>query len=94
MTNVSIGSEVRRLAAVRKAQAATEAKAAANTPALQATPAPGWADVDLWLWQTCAEFGFYQTCEKGTRCFFTQGLADLPSEMDFCSSLFGIPQRL
>jgi len=91
MTNVRIGSEVHRLAAVRKAQAARDKRTTANTLALQATPAPGWAGANLWLWQTCTEFGFYQTCEKGTRCFFTQGLADLASEMDFCSSDFGIP---
>jgi len=95
MTNVSIGSEVQRLAAVRKVQIATGIKAIANALTLQATPAPGWADgIDLWPWQTCTEFGFYQTCENGTQCFYTQGLADLDSEMNFCSSIFGIPREI
>jgi hypothetical protein len=28
---------------------------------------------DFWGYQTCTEFAFYQTCEKGSACFFTQG---------------------
>ena len=27
---------------------------------------------DYWGYQTCTEFAFYQTCELGSRCFFTQ----------------------
>ena len=26
------------------------------------------SDVTSWPWQTCAEFGFYQTCEVGSQC--------------------------
>lgn len=45
---------------------------------------------DFWGYQTCTEFAFYQTCEVGTKCMFTQGLATLPSVMSFCESDFGI----
>ena len=24
------------------------------------------------IWQCCTEYGFYQTCEQGTDCFYTQ----------------------
>lgn len=29
---------------------------------------------DFWLYQTCTEFGFYQTCETNSSCMFVQGL--------------------
>jgi hypothetical protein len=45
---------------------------------------------DYWGYQTCNEFGFYQTCEVGTQCFFTQGLDLLPDQDSFCSSEFNI----
>jgi len=41
--------------------------------------------LDYWGYQTCSEFGFYQTCEKGSRCFFTQGLDLLPTQDAFCA---------
>jgi hypothetical protein len=25
----------------------------------------------VWTYQTCAQFGFYQTCDPGTSCVFT-----------------------
>ena len=34
-----------------------------------------------WVWQTCTEFGYYQTCEKDSLCPFGRGLH--PIEMDF-----------
>eukprot|EP00908_Phaeocystis_cordata_P002847 Transcript_13091.p1 GENE.Transcript_13091~~Transcript_13091.p1 ORF type:complete len:506 (-),score=202.27 Transcript_13091:1411-2928(-) len=46
--------------------------------------------LDYWGWQTCNEFGFYQTCEVGSGCFFTQGLVLLPDEMGFCQELYQI----
>jgi len=49
------------------------------------------AQLDYWGYQTCTEFGFYQTCEEGSGCFFTQGLATLESSDAFCES-FGISQ--
>ena len=48
------------------------------------------AQLDYWGWQTCTEFGFYQTCEVGSRCFFTQGLNLLPDDDGFCAADYGI----
>ena len=25
-----------------------------------------------WIWQTCTEFGFYSTCDPGSKCLFTK----------------------
>lgn len=52
-------------------------------------PTPN-AEVDYWGYQTCTEFGFYQTCNVGSQCFFTQGYVLLNSSMAFCTSEFGI----
>ncbi len=45
-------------------------------------------DNDRWCrgYQTCTEFGFYQTCEVGSKCFYTQGLDLLDVEDSFCLS--------
>ena len=55
---------------------------------LPAAPPP--APVRPHVAQTCNEFGFYQTCEVGSGCFFTQGLVLLPDEMGFCQELYQI----
>jgi len=59
---------------------------------LQAPAAEGHAYYDYWGYQTCTEFGFYQTCEVGSNCFFTQGLNVLSDDDSFCSS-FGITPK-
>ncbi|KAK7172248.1 hypothetical protein R3I93_004533 [Phoxinus phoxinus] len=43
-----------------------------------------------WLYQTCTEFGFYQTCED-THCLFSR-VSTLQSQTELCSRLFSIPQ--
>lgn len=91
MTNASIGDEVERLAYVRKMQNSVGEEQAFLAQSKNTKPAPGYDGDILWFWQTCTEFGFYQTCEKGSECFFTQGLADLDSQMGECNSQFGIP---
>ena len=45
---------------------------------------------NFWGWQTCTEFGFYQTCDVGSRCMYTQGLDLLVDEMSFCETDFKI----
>lgn len=46
-----------------------------------------------WYFQTCTEFGYYQTCEDPT-CPFSR-LLTLADQLDFCSQLFGVaPQRV
>lgn len=64
MTDLTLGDEVARLSKVRSAQSGGEDNVIADLP-------------DFWLWQTCTQFGFYQTCETNSSCFFTQGLMTL-----------------
>ena len=54
--------------------------------------------LDYWWYQTCTEFAFYQTCETGSKCMYSQGL-DVehpivsPSgeyQNDFCASEYNI----
>jgi pimeloyl-ACP methyl ester carboxylesterase len=48
-----------------------------------------------WLWQTCTEFGFYQTCEKGSDCPFAKGLHPLSQDLEICEKAFGVsPQQV
>ena len=44
----------------------------------------------FWFWQTCAEMGFYQTCDVGSKCMYTQGLNTLEDNMGPCTTMFGI----
>eukprot|EP00904_Undaria_pinnatifida_P007440 jgi/Undpi1/3826/HiC_scaffold_16.g07195.m1 len=44
-----------------------------------------------WLYQACTEFGYYETCEVGTRCPFVQGLHTLDVDLQLCQKAFGIP---
>eukprot|EP00933_Yihiella_yeosuensis_P007376 TRINITY_DN112381_c0_g1_i1.p1 TRINITY_DN112381_c0_g1~~TRINITY_DN112381_c0_g1_i1.p1 ORF type:complete len:570 (-),score=105.80 TRINITY_DN112381_c0_g1_i1:156-1865(-) len=39
---------------------------------------------DYWLYQTCKEFGFYQTCELGSECMFVRGIMNLSFFTDSC----------
>jgi hypothetical protein len=50
----------------------------------------GWRS---WLWQTCTEFGFYQTCELGSQCPFAQGLHPLEQDFMICEIAFGVRSR-
>ncbi|XP_070685910.1 thymus-specific serine protease [Pempheris klunzingeri] len=44
-----------------------------------------------WTYQTCTEFGFYQTCEDAL-CPFS-GLVTLQTQTEVCSMVFGISQH-
>jgi len=107
MTNRTVGDEVARLAHIRTAQLSTAKLAEPLLPlpaglrgGNQATvvaekPAPGYdGGAQLWAWQTCTEFGFYQTCEEGSDCFYTQGLATLDEEMAFCTLSFNMSKQV
>eukprot|EP00939_MAST-03C_sp_MAST-3C-sp1_P000391 g391.t1 len=87
MLNTSIGDEPMRLAAVRKGQGMTTSSATADEEEEDDIP-------DFWGWQTCTEFGFYQTCDVGSQCFFTQGLDLLADEIEFCETEFSISADL
>ena len=46
----------------------------------------------LWFWQTCTEFGFYQTCEPGSGCPFTT--APFLSTLDVRPAINALPSRV
>ena len=43
-------------------------------------------------WQTCAEFGYYQTCEEGSRCPFARGYVQVSDEISTCATAFGLDE--
>ena len=43
-----------------------------------------------WLYQTCNEFGFYQTCEVGSSCPFSKGYHPLDQDLEMCATLFNV----
>mmetsp|Transcript_8248 Transcript_8248/g.18591 ORF Transcript_8248/g.18591 Transcript_8248/m.18591 type:complete len:596 (-) Transcript_8248:134-1921(-) len=43
-----------------------------------------------WLWQTCTEFGFYQTCHVNSTCPFGQGWHTLKEDYEICERAFGV----
>jgi thymus-specific serine protease len=43
-----------------------------------------------WYWQTCTEFGFFQTCEEGTQCPYAKGYHTLHADLQVCEYAFGI----
>lgn len=65
-----------------------------NTPGATGLAASGL----YWGWQTCNEFGFYQTCEVGSGCFYAQGYAGFTGAAGehrpngFCAAQFGISE--
>ncbi len=42
------------------------------------------------MYQTCTEWGFYQTCEKGTQCPYVQGLHKLNTDFDICKTAYNL----
>lgn len=103
MTNASLGDPLHRLAALRLAQDGDGSNMLSTCEMDWEMPGdvPTKYDentVDLyWGYQTCTEFGFYQTCEVGSDCFFSQGLVSFDNDNhhpnDFCSEVFNISTR-
>jgi hypothetical protein len=46
-----------------------------------------------WLWQTCTEFGFYQTCEESSLCPFARGYHTLDTDFEICEQAFGVSRE-
>ena len=46
-----------------------------------------------WLWQTCTEFGFYQTCEEGSDCPYGKGHHQLSMDLEICERAFGVAKN-
>lgn len=99
MTNKSLASsDVNRLAAFFKQMAGNEEGQCTTidyyadniAPLLNTTLEGGTARI--WTYQTCSEFGFYQTCDPATDCIFTSSphLNTLDSYYDQCEKAFGI----
>ncbi|XP_038049369.1 thymus-specific serine protease-like [Patiria miniata] len=42
-----------------------------------------------WLYQTCTEYGYYQTCDADTNCMFLD-LVDLDWWLQVCKDIFGV----
>jgi len=54
-----------------------------------ASPAARFEGIRSWLWQTCTEFGFYQTCESVEDCPFTP-VHVVSQDLQICEVAFGI----
>eukprot|EP01065_Artemidia_motanka_P029234 TRINITY_DN35382_c0_g1_i1.p1 TRINITY_DN35382_c0_g1~~TRINITY_DN35382_c0_g1_i1.p1 ORF type:complete len:493 (+),score=163.31 TRINITY_DN35382_c0_g1_i1:64-1542(+) len=44
-----------------------------------------------WYWQTCNEWGFFQSCEVGSTCPFAQGVSPATIVADACPKVFKVP---
>jgi serine protease 16 len=56
-----------------------------------ADPVRGQKDgLRSWLWQTCTEFGFYQTCEDNSTCPFGRGYHPIEQDLEMCEYAFGV----
>lgn len=77
-------------AAEARLSAAFDQAAASSS---SAEPAARLASSALsWSYQTCTEWGFYQTCERGSRCPFVQGYHNVTQALRMCQVLFQIDQ--
>ena len=47
-----------------------------------------------WLWQTCTEMGFYQTCEENSTCPYGKGYHTVDQDLEICERAFGIDAEL
>jgi len=84
------GDAVVEIDAVVEVDAIAKVDAVTEAPRAEVSVASPHLISDYWGYQTCTEFGFYQTCEVGTDCFFTQGLLVLPELDSFCEAYWGI----
>jgi len=79
MINESIGDEIARLVVLRSAGENSNDDDDADAKYLP----------DFWSYQTCTEFGFYQTCETNSSCMFTRGFNTLDRYTSYCQT-YGI----
>ncbi|KAL3779032.1 hypothetical protein HJC23_011471 [Cyclotella cryptica] len=54
------------------------------------TPTPENANDRSWMYQTCTEFGFYQTCQIDSQCPYGKGYHDVDRDLELCQKVFGI----
>jgi serine protease 16 len=88
LTDTTIGTPIERLATLSKAQ-----NPACKLPSYDAVvefySSPKNPDRS-WLYQTCTEWGFYQTCNTGSKCPYTQGLHTVDTDLDLCQKAFSV----
>mmetsp|Transcript_1516 Transcript_1516/g.2507 ORF Transcript_1516/g.2507 Transcript_1516/m.2507 type:complete len:493 (-) Transcript_1516:2380-3858(-) len=89
MTDESAGTPLERLAALSKVQHAGACVEPSYDAMIKFVSQPNNPE-RIWLYQTCTEWGFYQTCEVGTQCPYTQGLHNLDVDYDICLQAFGV----
>eukprot|EP00930_Biecheleria_cincta_P086071 TRINITY_DN75437_c0_g1_i1.p1 TRINITY_DN75437_c0_g1~~TRINITY_DN75437_c0_g1_i1.p1 ORF type:complete len:586 (+),score=58.09 TRINITY_DN75437_c0_g1_i1:33-1760(+) len=103
MTNRSRGDEVQRLLDLRTAQGISGIERRHHKAWRSLAPWPRHSQrsaklvlddksalPDFWEYQTCKEFGFYQTCEIGSACMFVRGIMNLSYYTERCMRLYGI----
>lgn len=89
MTDDSVGSPVERLASLSSALNGGSCVTASYDRMISLMSNHLNPD-RAWLYQTCSEWGFYQTCEVDSECPFSQGLHDLSVDYEICSAAFNI----
>jgi hypothetical protein len=89
MVDPTAGTPLDKLVTLSKAQQNGACVSANYQAELNLYSNPNLSD-RLWLYQTCTEWGFYQTCEIGTHCPYTQGLHTLSYDYELCQVAFGI----
>ncbi|XP_031554719.1 thymus-specific serine protease-like isoform X2 [Actinia tenebrosa] len=45
-----------------------------------------------WYFQTCTQFGYFQTCDPKTKCVFSKRV-NLLSDLDICQEVFGVKPK-
>lgn len=89
LTDESLGAPIDRLAEFAKKQ-----HLGSCIPVSYDLSQKGLANVRnperVWMYQTCTEWGFYQTCNEGSFCPYTQGLHDISYDYDMCANAFNV----
>lgn len=89
LTTTATGDSMSRLAQLSAAQSGGACSPVSYDTMIKAMVNPSNPERS-WLYQTCAEWGFYQTCPVGSRCPYTQGLHTLEADYDICLQAFNI----
>lgn len=99
MNNTSYGSALDSAVALFKAMenigacagsCAMNVSYAASLEELESTEAsPTGVGMRQWIFQTCTEFGYYQTCDANTACPFSTFM-NLQQDLSICQDVFGL----
>lgn len=67
---------------------ADSVKSYENTTVDRKAQGPG---IRSWGWQTCTQFGYYQTCDKNTSCPFSRLMDLYQANLKVCEDIYKIP---